>query len=231
MNELQDDYNTSRELMTISEYGRHIQEYVHHLQSIADRGERTRFAHALIAVMGTLNPEVKLQSNYKEKLWGHLQQIADYALDVDCEYELPTEEERTLKPKQIGYAETNIKFRFYGRNLQNMVDRLATMDDSEVKQEILNTVASFMYNSCRNWNNENLSKEVIAEHMNVLSKGKLTLSADEFEITQDQNFQRKFFQRSGGKNNNNKGGGPRNNKGGGKNNNNNNNRKGNFRRY
>lgn len=229
MNELQEDYNTSREHMTISEYGRHIQQYVHHLGSIADKAERTRFANALITVMGTLNPDVKLQTNYKEKLWGHLQQISDYSLDIDCEYELPTVEERTSKPKQIGYSESNIKFRFYGRNLQNIVDRIAIMEESEVKQEILNTVASFMYNSCRNWNNENLSKEVIAEHMNVLSKGKLTLSADEFEITQDQNLQRKFFKR----NNNNKPGqkNNRNSNNSSNNSNKNNRNKGNFRRY
>ncbi len=83
-----------------------------------------------------------------------------------------------------------------------------------------------MFNSCKIWNNENLSNEVIAEHLKILSKGQLQIQGSEITVSADasSNFQPKKFFKS---NNNNFG---RN-----KNNNNkknqNQNRGKNFRRY
>lgn len=207
---LQQDYNTQRELLSISEYGRHIQEYVKHIRTLPDRDTRTRWANSVVNVMATLNPELRQQSNYREKLWGHLLQIADYDLDVECPYPVPEKEERQRKPDHIGYNDSKIKFRFYGRNLQNMVDKVAEMEPGELKQDIVNLIASFMYNSCKSWNNENLSNDVIAEHLKVLSKGKLTPGGDELVVSPDnslpgqqqqQQQQRRFFKKNnqGGK--------------------------------
>ncbi|MBL7812552.1 MAG: DUF4290 domain-containing protein [Bacteroidetes bacterium] len=224
MSILQEDYNTNRESLAISEYGRHIQQYIQHLQSLPTREERTKWAHAVINVMTVLNPEVKLQSNYKEKLWGHLYQISGYNLDVDSPYPLLEAEERNHKPRHIGYNDTVIKFRFYGRNLQNMVDTVAELENGELKQDMVNLIASFMFNSCKNWNNENLSNEVIAEHLKVLSRGKLNLNAEELVVSQDTSQpQRRFFNnQGGGQNNRNKNKNNKFKRGGGK---------GNFRRY
>ena len=57
---LQSDYNTQRDHLRIAEYGRHIQEYVAHIQSIADKETRTQWVHNLVNIMGALNPEIKL---------------------------------------------------------------------------------------------------------------------------------------------------------------------------
>lgn len=205
MTTLQEDYNTQREKLTISEYGRQIQEYVKHIKSIANKDLRSRWAGSVVNVMATLNPDLRQQSNYKEKLWGHLFQIADYDLDVDCPYPVPTREERTKKPGTIGYFDSKIKFRFYGRNLQNMVDQVGAMEEGTLKQDLVNLIASFMYNSCKSWNNENLSNDVIAEHLKILSKGKLTPGGEDIVVSpdtsignQNQSQQRKFFKRSGG---------------------------------
>lgn len=192
---LQEDYNTQREPMIISEYGRHILDYLNHIKTFPDKEQRTQWCHSLIQIMATLNPEVKLQVNYREKLWDFLFQIADYDLDVDSPFPPPTKEERGKKPNTIGYADTVIKFRFYGRNLQNMVDRAAELEDQELRQNLVNLIASFMYNSCKSWNNENLSNETIAEHLKTLSKGKLNLASDQFVVSQDNSQPRKFFKR------------------------------------
>lgn len=221
---IQDDYNTQRPNLKISEYGRHIQNYVDHIKTIAEKEKRTELAHALVQIMATLNPEVKLQNNYKEMLWGHLFQIADYQLDVDSPFPVPTPEERQQKPQSIGYNDSVIKFRFYGRNLQNMVDTAAAMEDPALRQNLVNLIASFMYNSCKSWNNENLSNETIAEHLRTLSKGKLNLAGEELVVSADTSIQKKFFNR-------NPGSGP-NNKNNNRNKNNKFNRgKGGFRRY
>jgi hypothetical protein len=200
---LQDDYNTQRSNMVIAEYGRHVHDYVNYVRSLPDKDKRTAMAEAVIQIMTVLNPEVRQQSNYKEKLWGHLFQIAEYNLDVDCPYPIPTPEQRNHKPDTIGYPDSVIKFRFYGRNLQNMVDKAAEMEDPELRQNLVNLIASFMYNSCKSWNNENLSNETIAEHLKTLSKGKLNIAGDQLVVSQDNTPQKKFFKRPNTNSNNN----------------------------
>lgn len=205
MSTLQEDYNTQRKHLNISEYGRHIQEYVQQIQTLPSKEERTKWATELVQIMSVLNPEVKLQNNYREILWGHLFQIADYSLDVDCPYPIPTREEREKKPESIGYSDTVIKFRFYGRNLQNMVDMASDMDDEEMRKHLVNLIASFMYNSCKSWNNENLSNETIAEHMKILSKGKLDIQGEQLVVSADNSAPRKFFKKNNNNNNRNLG--------------------------
>jgi hypothetical protein len=208
---LQDDYNTQRTALGISEYGRHVQDYIDHIKTLASKEERTSWVHNLVQIMATLNPEIKLQTNHKEILWGHIFQIANYELDVDCPYEIVQVKREFVRPEHLGYNSSGIRFRFYGRNLQMMIDRAAEMEDGELKQDLVNMIASFMYNSCKAWNNENLSNEVIAEHLKTLSKGQLNLDGSELVVSADTTVsirrpaqQKQHFGRNNKNNKNNK---------------------------
>ena len=44
-------YNTEREQIVISEYGRNIQVMIHNLKGIEDRNERSRAAAYIVSVM------------------------------------------------------------------------------------------------------------------------------------------------------------------------------------
>lgn len=96
MNLLQDDYNTQRHSLTNSELGRNVQEYMEHIQGLTDKAERTEWTIRLVQIIAHLNPELKKQNNYEEKIWGHLFQIADYSLDVDCPF--PCQRGNSTKP-------------------------------------------------------------------------------------------------------------------------------------
>ncbi len=212
---IQEDYNTQRPPLSIAEYGRTVQEYVAHIQSLPTKEERTKWVTQLVNIMATLNPQIKLQSDYQAVLWGHIYQISGYTLDIDSPFPLPTEEKKTEKPDRILYSDTGIRFRFYGRNLQNMIDKVTEIEDENLRQDLVNLIASFMFNSCKIWNDENLTNEVIAEHLSILSKGKLKLSGDEITVTADasshftpkknfSNTNRNNFNRKNNKNNFNK---------------------------
>ncbi len=194
-------YNTQAKKLIISEYGRSFQEMVEHVLSIEGKEKRLKMAEALISVMEILNPIVKEQADYKQKLWDHLNIIADFKLDVEGPFPVPEKTKIFRKPDKIEYPNQPIKFRFYGRNLQFMVNKATTIENQEMKAEFLNLLASFMTNSSRNWNNENLSNQQLAEHIEVISQQKLKVNPDELEITLEQR-KKKFF-----KHNNNSGGG------------------------
>ncbi len=54
------EYNTTRNHLTMREYGRHIQKMVEYVLGIEDKEKRQRNAMALIELMGFLNPHLKM---------------------------------------------------------------------------------------------------------------------------------------------------------------------------
>ncbi len=185
-------YNTQAKKLIISEYGRSFQDMVEHVLSIDDRQKRLKMAEALISVMEILNPGVKEQADFKQKLWDHLYIISDFKLDVDGPYPVPEKNKILQKPDKVEYPSLPIKFRFYGRNLQFMVNKATSIENPELKAEFLNLLASFMTNSSRNWNNENLNNQQLAEHLELISQNKLKVNPEELEITIEQR-KKKFF--------------------------------------
>ena len=93
------EYNTEREKIVISEYGRNIQVMIRHLMDIEDRKQRTEAAYFIVNVMAQMNPQVKESNDYMHKLWDHLHIIANYELDVDGPYPKPTPEMQKQKPE------------------------------------------------------------------------------------------------------------------------------------
>ncbi len=198
-------YNTQAKKLIISEYGRSFQDMVEHMLAIESREKRLKMAEALISVMEVLNPIVKEQADYKQKLWDHLHIISEFRLDVDGPFPIPEKTKIFRKPDRVEYPNQPIKFRFYGRNLQFMVNKATNIENSEMKAEFLNLLASFMTNSSRNWNNENLSNAQLAEHLEVISQQKLKVNPEDLEITLEQR-KKKFFKPHNNNNNSNSGG-------------------------
>ena len=48
------EYNSSRNKLVISEYGRHIQKLVEHAMTLKNRNERQKMANGIIEIMGEL---------------------------------------------------------------------------------------------------------------------------------------------------------------------------------
>lgn len=185
------EYNTDSEPMIISEYGRIVQKMVKHLKTVEDREQRTRMAHTIVATMQNLNPAIREQDDFEHTLWDHLYMIADFELDVDSPFPVPTREEAFKRPDPVPYKDELIKFRFYGRNLQTIIEQAAEMEDKTLKSALINYIASFMVNSSRNWNDENLDNTTVVQHMKTLSKGKLDLSPEDLEIHIEHRVKRK----------------------------------------
>lgn len=94
------DYNTQLPLLILPEYGRNIHRMVEYCMAIEDRNERNRCAHAIILVMGQLNPHLRDIADYTHKLWDHLFIISKFKLDVDSPYPLPSSETFIPNPKE-----------------------------------------------------------------------------------------------------------------------------------
>jgi hypothetical protein len=201
------EYNTGRPKLIIPEYGRNIQKMVDYAMTIEDREKRTNIAKTIIQIMSQVNPAVKETIEYKQKLWDHLFIISDFKLDVDSPYPVPSPESFEVRPEKVAYSTKTFRYGHYGKNIEKIIEKVATMEDGPEKDAQVNIIANHLKKAFLTWNRDSVNDEVIYEHLAELSKNKLKLSEDArlqqtHELIGRTNKKKKFFPRQ--KDNNNK---------------------------
>lgn len=172
------EYNIDRKKLEIPEYGRNIQKMVDYALEIEDREKRTAFAQIIITTMSQINPNSKEIADYKHKLWDHLHIMAGYKLDVDCPYPIPKPEDQIAKPDKVEYKNSKIRFRPYGKNIENMIDKVIEMEVGEEKQVLIEMIAQQLKKSYLQWNINSCDDAMILQHFEDLSHGQLKLQED-----------------------------------------------------
>ncbi len=165
------NYNYKRDKLHLPEYGRHIQGMVSSLSDIADRDERTKQAHAVIAVMGNLNPMLRDTADYTHKLWNHLFIMSDFQLDVDSPYPKQSRQELHIVPAKMSYSKQRIRYKHYGRYLPAIIKELASKDDLQSVAMTVDNLARFMRTKSFEFNQEHPNNEVIIKDMKNMSDG------------------------------------------------------------
>ena len=205
------DYNTQREKLMMPEYGRHVQEMINYVKNLPDKEKRNEQIQAVVAVMGTLNPQLRDINDFKHKLWDHVQIISDFQIGIDSPYPTPTKETLHTRPDPIPLQKTPIKAAHYGRNIQNMIEVIAAREDDEVKTYMIKTLASYMKQQYLIWNKDSVSEETIFKDIYRLSDGRITVPEDvhigtgqtEMHVHPRNNNQNRNLNFRKGKNNNN----------------------------
>jgi hypothetical protein len=180
------EYNTERPQLIIPEYGRHIQKMVNHCRGLEDSEARNQCAKSIIAVMGNLNPHLRDVPDFQHKLWDQLFIIADFNLDVDSPYPMPSKEELTQRPEPLDYPQNHPKYRFYGNNIKRMIDVANQWEDGDKKDGLVLTIANHMKKSFLNWNKDTVEDSVIYDHLYELSGGKIDLRGSEEDLSNSQ---------------------------------------------
>ena len=169
------DYNSERPLLIIPEYGRHIQKMINYCVALEDKEERNKMAKAIVTVMGNLQPHLRDVPDFKHKLWDQLYIMSDFKLDADSKYPKPSKEELQEKPEALAYPKSASKYRFYGNNIQIMIDVALSWEDGEQKEGLIFTIANHMKKCFLNWNKDTVEDDVIFNHLFELSEGKIDI--------------------------------------------------------
>ena len=186
------DYNTEREKLAMPEYGRNVLKMVEDVKRIEDRTKRSEQARAVVRVMEILNPQVHSADNWEQKLWDHLYIMAGYDLDVDSPYPMPSPEQRKSRPEIIPLKKKPIKATHYGRNIESIIDLIASEPEGEVKTAMIRSLAMYMRQQYLIWNKDSVADTTIFSDIEKLSEYRikvpegLTLS----RISSDSNFSR-----------------------------------------
>lgn len=129
------DYNSNRKKLVLPEYGRHIQKMVDYAKAIEDPQERTKSAKSIIAIMGNMFPHLRDVSDFKHKLWDHLAIMANFEIDIEFPYKLPEPSILYRRPGKLPYNTSKIKYRHYGKVVEELIDKAIEMEEGEEKKE------------------------------------------------------------------------------------------------
>jgi len=182
------EYNSERPLLIIPEYGRHIQKLVDHCVSLESKEERNKMAQAIVDVMGNLQPHLRDVPDFKHKLWDQLHIMSDFRLDADSPYDKPSREELQEKPERLNYPKSASKYRFYGNNIQIMIDTALTWEEGEMKEALVYTIANHMKKCFLSWNKDTVEDAVIFDHLFELSDGKFDLRNSEEALSDSKDL-------------------------------------------
>lgn len=171
-------YNTQREKLILPEYGRTIQEMVDICMSIEDRALRQQCAESIIAIMVTMNPSVRQQPDYEQKLWDQLAILSNYKLDIDYPYEVLKAEEIAERPKPLKYPMQRIRYRHYGHLTEAFMKELKEMPEGEDRERLTSMMANFMKRSLYNWNRDAMDERKVAADLSSYTDGQAALSED-----------------------------------------------------
>ncbi|MBT7655475.1 MAG: DUF4290 domain-containing protein [Flavobacteriales bacterium] len=181
-------YNTDRPLLIIPEYGRHIHQMIDQAVAESDREQRNKMAKAIIGVMGNLNPHLRDVPDFQHKLWDQLFIMSKFELDVDAPFDKPEKELLEQRPKRLDYPKNTQKYRFYGNNINHMIEVAKGWEAGDMKDALVFTIANHMKKCFLNWNKDTVEDEVIFKHLEELSKGELTLNPELLPLTSSADF-------------------------------------------
>ena len=185
------EYNCERPHLIIPEYGRHIQKLIDHCIALEDVEERNTMAKAIVDVMGNLQPHLRDVPDFKHKLWDQLFIMSDFKLEVDSPYEKPEREVLQAKPEALSYPKAASKYRFYGNNIQIMIDVALTWEEGEAREALYFAIANHMKKCYLNWNKDTVDDAVIFKHLKELSDGKINLISRDESLTEVKDLMRK----------------------------------------
>lgn len=173
-------YNTQERPLLLSEYGRNVQNMVDFCLTLEDRDERTACARAIVGVMRRLTPQQANTPEKEQKLWDHLNMMAGFRLDVDFPFPVLTAEEAHPEPAPIPYSDGKIKWRHYGRNIEQMVRKVADLEDGPDKDALISMLAHQMKKLLLVHNPEGVDDAKILRDLAIYSKGKIDLDPQQY---------------------------------------------------
>lgn len=176
------DYNTQREKLVLTEYGREIQKMVDHCMTLPDRDERLRCARSIVATMERMNPQVRQSENYKQRLWDQLAQISNFKLDIDWPVDISSASAIQEKPQPLQYPQGNIRVMHYGKLVGELLERLKTMEPGVERDRLTELTANQMKRDLMLWGHGLSDDEKVAGDLADLTDGRIQIDLNRFKF-------------------------------------------------
>lgn len=180
------------------EYGRHIQKMVEYLMSLEEDEKRQKNAKAVIELMGFLNPHLKNVEDFRHMLWDHLFLIADFKLEVESPYPIPTKETLKARPSPLKYPKGYPRYSHIGKNIEVVIHKALKEENPEKRQGFANAIAYYMKLAYSNWHKESVHDDAIQSELKSITGGQLEFTNTPQVKTYRPNEGQRDFRGGGG---------------------------------
>lgn len=176
------DYNTQRERLIMSEYGREIQNMIKHAISITDKNERQICAETIIRQMFNKVSQLLDNDNMNQTLWDHLYIMSKKELDIDWPYDMSNAEKILTVPEPYPLPGKNktVQMRHYGRLVSQLFEKLKEMPEGEERDALVQITANQMKRNLVLWGNGSMDDERIINDLSYFTDGKIQVDPNTF---------------------------------------------------
>jgi len=172
-------YNTIETPLKLREYGRNVQKLVAQLQQVEDKATRNQYAQSILKIMNLLHTgNSKLSNDQAQKYWDDLSIIADYKLDVDSPYPMPSKELYINRPQRLAYSKQPIKYRHCGRHIELVVKKILEETDPAKQADMLVSIGKLIKNFSAAWNKDNMDSNTVLSIIQDLAGDKLAIDIE-----------------------------------------------------
>ena len=160
------DYNTARERLIMTEYGREIQRMIDVAIALPTKEERMRCAQTIIHQMEMKNPQVREGENYQQT------------------YDMSEAENILSKPAPMKHPSPNgqSRMRHYGQLLMEVFERLKTMPEGAERDELVRLTANQMKRDLMTWSHGSVDDEKVADDLARFTDGRIQLNLSTFRF-------------------------------------------------
>ena len=185
------DYNTQREKLIMSEYGREIQKMVEYACELPTKEERLKCAKTIIRLMENKNPQVRDNADYEQTLWDHLYLMSHRELDIDWPFDVSEADKILAKPQPMKLPNGNIKLRHYGHLVEELFEQLKTMPAGEERDALVKKTANQMKRDLATWGHGSMDDERVANDLARFTDGIIQLDLNIFTFEKVSNSDKK----------------------------------------
>lgn len=175
-------YNTTRDELIISEYGRSVQDLLRNANGVEDDNDRQAYVERVIKLMLQMQPSIKTQDNYQERLWRHAFLIAGEPLNVTVPegISVEEEEEEVERPEPLPYpSQEKARMRHYGQNVQLLIKSAVELEDGPERDHATYVAAYYMKVALGSWNQGKfVNEEMVRKDLYEMSGKVLVLGPD-----------------------------------------------------
>ncbi|MDX1476484.1 MAG: DUF4290 domain-containing protein [Saprospiraceae bacterium] len=175
------EYNSNREKLLIPEYGRHVQKMLEHARTIEDKEQRQMFVELVVRLMEQMqSSNSRPTKELTDKLWNHAFMIGGYELDVEAPEDVTiVKHQGYVRPPKLEYPYHESKYRHYGYNVQQLIEKAKKMEDEEKRTKFMTAIASYMKLAYKTWNRDHyVNDEVIKSDLKRMSGGELVIAEE-----------------------------------------------------
>ena len=176
------DYNTQREKLIMSEYGREIQKMVEYACELPTKEERLKCAKAIIRLMETKNPQLRDSENYEQSLWDHLYLMSHRELEIDWPYDVSEADKILSKPKPMNIQKEELRLRHYGKLVGELFQKLKEMPAGEERDALTHYTANQMKRDLALWSHGSMDDEKVADDLAHFTDGVIQLDLQSFKF-------------------------------------------------